>query len=281
MSNCGGPASIWKTAMGNAGACNGIDHPAPGAMSPSDQQLWTCSSNGDIELDMSKASPNAYKCLSWSTEGSCQFPMKKLVRMQAKLESNGCNGHWAAPLWITPQDWNPPQHKSGEIDLFERGCVRQDGYLTSFGENDPWIEHNTWQQQNQGNQPDSTALTAFVIFNPAGYNEPTKDFISIFNCPFDSNPIVTGDTGDCQQVVYRGYYQDTKENTHYGSLPMTLVSDLWNKKGIQCSSDLATSQCKFKVSDIKLQFSDDDDLHPWSPTTTNCDAIRHKVNPTV
>jgi len=284
MSNCGASNAIWRLAMGNAGGCGATDHPNYADndknMPPQDQQLWTCGVNGDVALDL-RTAPDARFCSSWSTEGSCQFPMNKLMKLQATLDSNGCQGLWAAPLWISPQNWQSPQHASGEIDIFERGCSRDDGYLTSFGETDPYIYHDSWKQKGKGGSLDSTSFTAYVTFSPGAYDNPgIIDQVAIYRCPKGSNPIVDGDISQCDApTVYNEYYKNTKQNTASGNQLMTLVSDVWNVPNTGCTKSDAPekSNCNFKVSDIKMQFIEDWPS-PFQGSNPQCEAIWHKSN---
>ena len=286
MSNCGETDAIWRLAMGNAGGCGLADHPNYTDnninMPPQDQERWTCGVNGDIALDLRSAS-DAKICNSWSTEGSCQFPMNKLMKLQATLESSGCQGLWAAPLWISPQNWIPDQWQSGEIDIFERGCIKQDGYLTSFGNIDSAIKHDSWKQQGQGFQEDSTSLTAYITFSPGAYDNPdapgSPDQVAIYRCAKGANPIEDGDVRGCDVTLYNSYYKDTKDHTKSGTQLMTLISDVWNQPNQGCTgtSALDKSNCNFKVSDIKLQFTEDWPS-PFQGGNAQCDAIWHKVN---
>ena len=89
MSVCGLDDSIWRLAMGNGGGCELPDHPDVADndrnMGPDLQQLWTCGPKGDIALDL-RGVPDAQKCMSWSTEGTCEFQMKNLVRQLVRAE---------------------------------------------------------------------------------------------------------------------------------------------------------------------------------------------------
>ena len=45
--------------------------------------------------------------------------------------------------------------------MFERGCDLDDGYLLSYGEGDPWVEHNSWGMQGK---PDDAIDIIFLDF---------------------------------------------------------------------------------------------------------------------
>ena len=149
--SCGG--GIWGKRNGDSGACNQCP-PTVAA-----DGAWTCRANGDISFDI--RGKNAKVCTSWSTEGSCEFKQKDLRALQATLQSSGCDGLWAAPLWIAPKSWAAPQHATGEIDVFERGCSTANGYLLSFGESDQYIVPEAWGENGKAGA--ATALTAYRV----------------------------------------------------------------------------------------------------------------------
>jgi hypothetical protein len=270
MSVCGKEGSVWRKAMGNDGACNFCGEPVP-PMSQEEEALWHCSPNGDISLNLSGV-PDARKCMSWTTEGGCEFKQKDLRSIQATLESEGCDGIWAAPLWIAPDNWAFPQHATGEVDIFERGCDKKDGYLLSFGEGDPWIIHDAWGEQDKPTA--STRLTAFMQFDPA------QDKVSIYSCPFGANPIDVGpEAAGCKLTrSYDGYYRDTREQTHDGNDYMHLVSDVWNKcTALPCGNALERTDCRFNVSNIRLGFSEESAANGQTPFKVGCSAGCQKM----
>lgn len=271
MSDCGANSAIWKTEMGDSGACNMCNPARP--MSSQDKQRWVCN-KGDIALNPSGAEWNTQTCMSWSTQGTCEFRQKDLRALQVSLKSKNCNGLWVAPLWIAPQGWQAPQHATGELDLFERGCSTADGYVTSFGESAPYILFDSWKEKN--NPTASTELTAYVTF------DPNADIVTTYKCPFGSNPISDG-TGACQRTaVYNRYFKDSAGQTSNGTEYMRLVSDLWNKcKTLNCGhAAVGNSSCSFEVSNIQLRFSDESTQGGKSPfrdpSKTQCDSIWFK-----
>lgn len=204
--------------------------------------------------------------------------MIDLRALQADLQSNGCNGLWAAPLWIAPQHWTAPQNETGEIDIFERGCAASDGYLLSFGQDDTggkdWIVHDAWGEQNQADAP--SVFTAYMTF------DPINDKIDVYKCPFKSNPIESG-TADCTKThTHQGYYEQTSKQTAGGTEPMRLVSDVWNGcEALNCGRKpkLTTSDCHFRVTDIKLQFSAESTAQgsPFVGKNPDCNPLWHQA----
>ena len=270
---------IWGRTNGDSAACE-YDNRRPPAMSEADAKLWQCSDNGDISLDL-RGVADARKCLSFSTEGSCEFRQKDLRGLQVNLESSGCDGLWAAPLWMVPSHWEPPQHMTGEIDVFERGCDTKDGYLLSLGENSTWILNDAWGEQ--GKPGAATKLTAYLQF------DPVADRIAVYKCPFGSTPMRDGpDAAQCSlSKVWDRYYKDTRERTNLGEDYLHLVSDVWNEeKGhdyacVRASKGGAQkhTDCHFKVSGIHMQFSEESTAagkSPFKDGNAQCNPLHFK-----
>jgi hypothetical protein len=249
---CGTSSTIWQKNMGDSGGCNNCGPPA--AMPAADAALWKCKGAADISLDLSHSQPDAKKCMSWSTEGVCEFKQKDLRRLQVNLDSEKCDGLWIAPLWMTPDMWVAPQDATGEIDFFERGCDTASGFLLSFGGGGSFIRHDAWDEQGTPSDV-QTQLTAYMEFDP----DPASDRIKVYKCPFGSNPMKNGTAieGCTKTVDYKGYYAETKHETRNGEEYMRFVSDLWNAcANINCGrAQVAKSECKFEVSGLKLDFT--------------------------
>lgn len=190
--------------------------------------------------------------MSWTTKDTCSWRQKDLKALQVHLKSSGCDGVWAAPLWITPLTWIEPQHASGEVDVFERGCATNDGYLVSFGDSEPFIMHNAWGEQGKAADPsDFVAHMAFDFAN---------DKVTMRRCPPDSNPMATGDFSQCTAPVeFFNYFYNTSKNTNQNTAYMHFVSDVWNKCGsLACAhSAKPDAACSFSVSGIQMQFTDE------------------------
>lgn len=268
--SCG--SGIWALQNGDSGACNGC------AKTTVDPGVWTCCPNGDISLDL--RGKNAKVCTSYSTQGSCEFKQKDLRALQVDLQSSECDGLWVAPLWIAPESWVAPQHSTGEIDIFERGCAAADGYLLSFGEEPRYIINDAWGEQ--GNTAAHTALTAYLTF------DPDKNTVDIYKCPLKSNPIDVGTAaaGCVLTKSYQGYYTDTAAKTNHGEEYFRLVSDVWNGcPNLNCGRkpNLTSSNCRFSISDIKMQFSPESTASGKSPFRNGnaaCDPLWHKSQST-
>lgn len=262
-STCGQTATMWSKPQGNTGACNGcgID------LSKVDPQVtshWSC---GVTDISLSMAGMNAKVCSSFTTEDQCQFQQKGIKGIQASLVSSGCNGLWVAPLWMVGSVWHATfnsapfnssvnsQYQTGEIDIFERGCDQDDGYLLSYGEGDPWVEHNAWGMEGKPN--DAIDITVYLDFRPHG-----EDKVDSYVCPKGSMPAKDGPLhAGCKLTSSKtNYFADTKDETSDGNEWFWFVSDVWNacpRGQINCGTDAPTSsQCSFAVSGIKMKFND-------------------------
>eukprot|EP00947_MAST-08B_sp_MAST-8B-sp1_P004611 g4611.t1 len=66
-----------------------------------------------------------------ATAKQCKIPMHDFTRLDYDLSVSGCNGIWAAPLWLTPDKWQWGPG-SGEIDSTEF-CSRDSIHLNFAG----------------------------------------------------------------------------------------------------------------------------------------------------
>jgi len=219
-------------------------------MPQSEKDLWTCTTTGDIAMDLTSLD-DVRTCMSFSTEGSCEFKQKDMLALQVTLESSGCNGLWAAPLWIAPETghWHSPQRATGELDIFERGCAVKDGYVLSLGSSSEYIWTDAWQEEGQ---PGATSsFVAYLEF------DRSTDKLTSFRCPWSSNPITDG-VADCALThTANGYFARTAGETNNGEEYMHFVSDVWNQcsKGTGCSHQLEHSNCNFQVSNLKMRLA--------------------------
>jgi len=229
-------------------------------MHQDDRAHWKCSKTGDIAMDLSGMA-DIQKCMSYSTEGHCEFRQKDLKAVQVNLEGSDCDGLWVAPLWIAPEHWERPQFKTGEVDIFERGCARGNGYVLSLGLGN-WL--SAWDEDWQRNKRSSFA--AYLEF------DRDADTITTYLCPLGANPIVDG-TRDCKRTGDPhgdGYFRHTAGQTGNGEEYMHFVSDIWNGCHDGCSRKVGgASQCNFKVSNLKVRLAG-----PWRRgSVAACDSL--------
>lgn len=263
MPNCGEQGAIWSDNMGNMGACTACHPPVP--MSQQNKGRWVCG-GPDIQLNKA-ASLGSKACMSWTTKDTCAFRQKDLAALQVRLQSSGCNGIWAAPLWMVGDTWHQPQHATGEIDIFERGCSRDDGYVISFGEGGKYVLRNAWGQQGTPTVPSD--FVAFMEF------DPQNDKVSIYKCDSDANPIKDGVAQKCgAPTVYSGYYADSSAQTHGNTDYMHFVSDVWNACPTGCSTGATSdSDCNFKISGLQLRFAEGTGDNPFRNQNPICKAL--------
>lgn len=249
---CGTQDTVWSTSQDNTGAC---DKCPGGTRVPSEEnaRAWKCSSNsGRIAMDLSKSN-DARTCSSFSTRASCSFKQKDLKGVQARLVSSGCDPLWVAPLWMVGPTWRDPQHATGEVDFFERGCERSSGYLASFGEGGGYVLSNAW---NEGGKPSvNTDVTAYIEFS----RQPDK--VDTYTCPHGSNPASVGPIqANCTKTGTRtGYFADSAQQMQNGEALMHFVSDIWAQNdcpGVLCGAPQKKTSCKFEVRDFRVSFAD-------------------------
>lgn len=255
-------AEIWspdKVSSGDMGACN-VCNP-----SGKNSERWSTNKLKDITFNTDEKDPNSRVCTFASTYGNCEFRMKDLNALQVDMQSSGCDNIWVAPLWISPPPghWNPPQHATGEIDLFERGCIpgpNPPGYILSYGEGPPYIYPSAWGETDAG-KPSN--FRAFMKFDQA------KDEITTYTCPIADDPSkwpikIGPEAAGCTKTsVHNGYFSDSAKQTAGQTEWMHFVSDVWNKcDALPCGGDRRTpqtkfypdSQCSFSVSNIQMGF---------------------------
>jgi len=259
--------TIWALPNGDCGACGN------GCANFSDvKKIWntTCSPT-DVSLTMENLDKGARGvCSSLSTEGTCDFKKGALKDLQVTLFSKGCNtpsspgeSVWVAPLWMTPSQntgtkckWTEPQEQSGEIDFFERGCVKNNGFLLSYGSGGDYIRTNAWGEA--GHPDETTNFTAFVRF------DQEQDVIQSWKCPVTTEDLskLSGDTltERCGSPdVQKDYYSRTNPKTSPDCL-FHLVTDIWNGKDgptPYCSRGQDSStECQFKISGLKMGFTE-------------------------
>lgn len=235
--------------MGSSGACS-VCHPQI-PMSYVDASRWVRGTN-NIELLQNGQDLDSRTCMSWSTRNTCEFKQNEWLAIQATLKSSKCEGIWAAPLWICPEHWQFPQHATGEIDIFERGCDQCRGYVLSVGESQQFVFRNAWHDLDPSR--DSIFFTAYLTF------DRDKDEVKAWKCEVGAEPIRNQSLDLCTPkpvATFRDYFKNTARQTNNGNSYMHLVSDIWNKcDSMACrAAHKSDSSCSFKVSDIRLKLT--------------------------
>ena len=169
------------------------------------------------------------ECLVASA-AECKIPMREFVSLDYDFNVDGCNGVWAAPLWLTPDTWQWGPG-SGEIDSLEF-CARDAIHMNFAG----------------GGSQKELDSSDFSIDSSHGHVTVRKDdagIVTIVAC--SANEVVAGqcsfvpsytDCNDClwgANNTYACWCNDQSDNI-YGSggcqpdtdCYWTLVSDIWN-----------------------------------------------------
>lgn len=238
---------------------------------PQSQDQWSFDPEDGTGIAFDARGDRADTCSSFSTLSTCEFDVRKLTGLQASLQSQKCSPSWTVPLWLNvsnrPGDllcrWghgadnsDAAQFQSGEVDVFERGCQGKSGYVLSLGQPGEHVVKHAWQE---GKRPRArTRLTAVLKFNHE------SDEISSWVCPYspttryiDLPPDALREQGCTHTHSFAGKLAGAQEK--YANCMYHLVSDFWG--GATCTDDRrptpADSKCSFKVSHIKLSFSED------------------------
>jgi hypothetical protein len=228
--------------------------------------------DGDPASVRIEVTPGAAECLV-ANVFDCKIPMYDFVSLDFDFDIDGCNGVWAAPLWMTPDTWQWGPG-SGEIDGMEF-CWRDAINLNFAG----------------GGHQISLPADQFSIDSSAGHITVRKDNTGIVTITACTKQEASADpNGQCSQPVYNNcaecmdggntYACWCNEGTNppniYGSggcmnggdCMWTLVSDLWNgvtgDEGYQaCMIEVPgvvgagqpnyNTQCKTSVQKIKLR----------------------------
>jgi len=187
--------------------------------------------------------PGKAECLVANSD--CKIPMHDFVSLDYDFHISGCEGAWAAPLWMTPDvwQWGPG---SGEVDSLEF-CPRDGVHLNFAG---------------GGHQVSSS----FSINKSEGHVTVRKDeegIMTIVACAagkLQCDPPVYQDCSDCLKSANTyGCWCNAQTNPPniYGSggcknggdCMWTLVSDIWN--GV--SGDAGYEGCMTAVPAIGLE----------------------------
>jgi len=210
--------------------------------------------------------PGKAECLQASME-QCKIPMHDSTSLDYDFYVDGCNGIWAAPLWMTPDKWQWG-NGSGEIDSMEF-CPRDALFLNFAG---------------GGHQVKAQGLN---IDKAEGHISVRKDAAGIVTIASCSLAEATANAGQCPQPQYSGCkdclqagnpfacWCNADSDNIYGSggcrnggdCMWSLVSDAWN--GLRGDSGYAgcmtaagdiqkmkpnlSSKCAFSVEKIRLR----------------------------
>jgi hypothetical protein len=249
-------AGIWSAGE-NTGAC-GSNKDFPSALQNS---VFCFDGKGGIDADLSRAPSDrdTRACMSFGTS-LCPMEKDSIKEIQFVASSSGCFNEsmnsagqvWACPLWLTPQQWIPPQKSSGEIDFIERcgGNGHGNGMAMNFG---------SGAGSNQSSFPIPGDISEPGVFYYK-FNTPSHggdDSVDAWKCAGDANPIQHGTAGCTHIGTNRGYYARTQHGDQMANV-FHLVTDIWNTQTAQSgycrSSGTDNRSCKYRVNGIRTTF---------------------------
>ena len=221
----GGNSSSWVFAApkGHSYAC------ASSAGGTNDLGTAPTMCKGDSASVRIAVTAGKAECLVASAP-QCKIPMHDFVSMDYDFAVSGCNGIWAAPLWMVPDTWQWGAD-SGEIDSLEF-CSRDSIHLNFAG---------------GGHQ---VKLQGLSIDSAAGHITVRKDVAGIVTIVACTRAEASANANQCAAPVYKDCPSCLSGNNTFGcwcnagSTPpniygsggcttgtdcmWTLISDLWN-----------------------------------------------------
>lgn len=243
--------------------------------------MWTCSSDDKtaVSFNASVMKDASVACTALSTVNVCDFMIPDVLGVQATLSSENCDPSWVAPLWINIKNaqnptrecpWWPNQFQSGEIDIFERGCLQGTGYLLSMGSNPNEIVPDAWQQE--GRPGSFTPFTGVLIF------DHQADRINSWKCPASDEAYVKQSDDELRAngctltKSFEGKLRGASEN--YGKCNYHFVTDFWGA-GTNCAQHLTPrdSACTFDIKNIKMSFQEGKTPAQWTDPNATCHAL--------
>jgi len=200
--------------------------------------------------------PGTAECLVASAD-QCKIPMHDFTRLDYDFAIDGCDGVWAAPLWMSPDTWQWGAG-SGEIDSLEL-CGRDAAHLNFAGGGHQTIVAPSQLALSRANghltvRKDGAGIVTIVACS-ASEARAQAAALGSAQCVA---PVYTG-CADCMNAsnTYGCWCNDATSPKHiYGSggcqngadCMWTLVSDIWN--GV--SGDQGFASCMTAVPSVNL-----------------------------
>lgn len=194
-----------------------------------------------IFLDMSKLSSRT-GCFVWEAH-DCATDMTRVSKIEFDFDFSHCEDVWAAPLWITPDNWKEPGGTSGEIDFLEMCPVGS--VATNFG---------------AGGQPGETQMK---WGSGAGAKGPKHFTLSLDNAGTLTTQICNLDRSGCfNGAHYTNFLGKITSKYHHH-----FVSDIWNGhggdggwSGCHAKNSPAT-QCSYAIMNLRVSTKDGKPLY--------------------
>jgi hypothetical protein len=210
--------------------------------------------------------PGLAECLV-AHAGSCKIPMHDFVSLDYEFHVSGCNGIWAAPMWMTPDLWQWGAG-SGEIDSMEM-CPRDAIALnfaggghqvrSTFNINDA-EGHVTVRKDNAG-----IVTIAICTMAEAGSGQcPAPSYANCAACLNGGNRYACW----CNEATNPPNIYGSGGCQNGGNCMWTLVSDVWNgvrgDSGYTACMNAVTgvvgahvpnlnSKCAFSIEKVRLR----------------------------
>lgn len=180
--------------------------------------------------------------------------MTKVSKIEFDFDFETCHDVWAAPLWITPEDWHAPGGTSGEIDFLE--MCPAGSFATNFGApGQPGEYQKQWGSAWGPGGPKHYVMT----FDNGGSVATHMCNLDGSGCRYDG--------ASYQNFINR---ITSKYNHHF-------VSDVWNGwggdsgwKGCGGRNSPATS-CRFAIMNLKVSTRDGRPLYSGKCAALNAE----------
>jgi hypothetical protein len=186
--------------------------------------------------------------------------MTMVSKIEFDFDFSACQDVWAAPLWITPENWKSPGSTSGEIDFVEMCPVGK--AATNFGAAGEVGENQeAWGSGSGANGPKH-----FILSIDANGNLKTRI------CNLDGTNCIDG-------ASYSNFLNViTSKNNHH------FVTDVWNGNGGDagwsgCGAyHNEATQCKYAIMNLRVYTKSGQPLYSGSCAALNGDASLDKSN---
>jgi len=179
------------------------------------------------------------QCLS--AHSACNFHMGNIFQLDFDVSILGCAGTWAAPLWMTPDEWGTDGPSSGEIDMLEM-CPTDALYSNFAGGG----TQKKWSSADVNNFHGHTTMWKRA-------DEYGEQGISVTTCI--SADMIDGACPEVGAAFLPNIYD--QHGCHDGNCMYHLISDIWNGNdgdgGYQyCASGQSHSSggCSLSISNI-------------------------------
>ena len=222
--------SIWSPKYGTHPSCT-----SPVFDGAHDTARMCAGDPTSLDVDLTRLVGSSTSCPHYGT--SCAFDVAKVKQISFDVEMRNCGDVWACPLWMSPEHWRPPQHRSGEIDFVEncKGALN-----LSFGETPQYFSQWPGRSAAQlGRQHVELDFLDDGSVRPTMTDAQTGQVVAGLH--------LTGD---------QSYRAQTSQN--WKDNPFHIISDIWNGNSgdagyAACQGrTVPDSKCGYTVRNIKI-----------------------------